>query len=102
DLFIATDQRCQARVAQRLEATFGPARANHLPRRNRFRQALQCDASEFAIVEEAANEMAGARGNNDCVRRRYGLELCCETRGLADGREPATGLVESGAAQYDE
>jgi hypothetical protein len=102
DLFIATGQRRQAPVAERLEPTFGTAGANYLPSRNRFRQALQCDASEFAIVEKAENEMAGASGNQYRVRLRYGLEVDCETRGLPDRCEPAIGLDGGYAAQYDE
>jgi hypothetical protein len=102
DLFIATYQRGQIPLAQRLEAALGGTRADHLPCRSRRGQALQCEMPDLTIVKKAAHEIARACANQYGVRLCSGLELRCEVRGLADRDGCKDGVAGTRAAYHNE
>src|ERR1700731_828337 len=63
DFLVAADERGQRRSAQRLEPALYGARTQSLPSRDRRGDALHLDGAEIAILEEIANQPAGAHTN---------------------------------------
>src|SRR5262249_47737221 len=86
DFFIAAYQRGQRRSAQCLDPACDGARAQHLPGRYRYGDALDLDSAEVAILEKIANQPARARGDDYGAGLGQGLQSGGEVGRLTDHR----------------
>ena len=85
-LLPATHQLQHSGSAQRVEASGAGALAGHLPHRYRRQGVAQDERLPLLAVEEAADQLAGASGDQHAARRRRRRQVHGETEGLARGR----------------
>ena len=85
DLLLAADNRREGRDAVHgLEAALGPARPEHPPSAERPGETLQGVAAEVGILEQTADQAAGALRDYHSTRLGHRLQAGGEVGRLAD------------------
>jgi hypothetical protein len=84
--FFPPNEGSQAGCVQRLKAALNRACPHRRPRPYRLGDAFYLIGPEVLQLEQVAEQLSGALGNNDRVRIGDRLQACREVRGLADDR----------------
>ena len=74
EFVFATEQRCAAAGAQRLETTVDRALAQHAPDPDRLLVALDCRCADIATIEQPADEVPRALVDHHLIRFGEGLQ----------------------------
>ena len=83
-VYVTANQRTQRRCMQRLEPALDSAQAQHSPNRHQSFDALHLDAAEIVVLEDVADQTAGACSDNHSVWLRQSLQPRSEIGRLAD------------------